>query len=98
MVGSALFPAPQSVRIGHFSQLGSTGLHTVAPSSISAWLNSPAPPTGINSSAVCQSLFILAVDFGSPSILKTLVNTRMTFVSRTGADWLNAIDLIAPLV
>ena len=94
-----LFCARQTSFQGHASHKGAPfGRHTVAPSSISAWLKAPALFSGIISNksfsiAVRTDAFMISA---SSSVTRDM--TRSTFPSTAGTGMPNAIDAMAPAV
>ncbi len=90
--------AEQCSITGQVRQCGARGVHTSAPSSISAWLKSDAEPSGINSLA-SFSMAILVLPFVISSLIrKYLDSTLMTFPSTAGSGKLYAMLRTAPAV
>ena len=94
--------AAHAAAIGHTRHFGEVGEHSVAPSSMIAWLRSPGAcscgSAVISSPARAHNAFVPAVDLMSSSIANTRASTRATFPSTSGARSPNAIDAIAPAV
>jgi hypothetical protein len=94
--------ARQASRTGHTRQVGAVGVHTVAPSSITAWLRSPAASSAgsaaITAPARVHSARVPAADLTSVSTANTRASTRATLPSTSGARSPYAIDAIAPAV
>jgi hypothetical protein len=89
--------APQRERTGQSPQRGVCGVHTVAPSSIMAWLKSPGRLGSTSSCAIfsngeialediqtSQQNAFISLLLGSPLIRRSRASTRMTFPSTTG--------------
>jgi len=77
-------------------------VHTVAPSSISPWLRSPAADRRDSPAITAPASDHIArapvVDLTSVSIANTRARTRATLPSTSGVRAPNAIDAIAPAV
>ena len=86
---------------GQREQPGDAGVHTVAPSSIIAWLKSPArcPPSARTSSpARAHTCFFSAASSAAPASASTRASTRTTLPSTIGAASPNAMLAMAPAV
>mmetsp|Transcript_2594 Transcript_2594/g.9426 ORF Transcript_2594/g.9426 Transcript_2594/m.9426 type:complete len:248 (+) Transcript_2594:561-1304(+) len=82
-------------RNGHCWHFGFFGAHVVAPSSIIAWLKSPARAGSTNASATARISFAAVPFNGSPLIIHARVNTRYTLPSTAAAGVPNAMDATA---
>ena len=93
--------ARQCAASGQREQPGDAGVHTVAPSSIIAWLKSPActPPSARTSSpARCHTRFFSPASSAAPASASTRARTRTTLPSTIGAASPNAMLAMAPAV
>ena len=90
--------ARHSSRTGQSRQLGDSGRHTVAPSSINAWFQSPGRSSATSVSATRHSAFSRTGSPAAPSRAKSRASTRATFPSTTGTGSPKAIEATAPTV
>ena len=97
---SWIFPcilAWQNGAAGHSSHLGSQfGTHTIAPSSMSPWLKSPAQSFGIIFLSFSSICFLVLCFIMSLSSAVILVITRRTLPSTAGYGSPKENELIAP--
>ena len=85
-------------RNGQTAQRGSPGTQTSAPSSISAWLNSPQCRAGNRAAANAQSFCCVAGKVTFAVMPNTRANRRATLPSTTGSRSSKAMLAIAPAV
>src|SRR6476620_1171806 len=94
----AVLRAEHSIATGHTSQRGALGRHTVAPSSIKAWLKSPGRCLGTNLVAIFQSSFLSGPLLGSPLKENSRDKTLATLPSKAANLFPKAILMIAAAV
>src|SRR2546428_334382 len=94
--GFPLRNAPQCERRGHFGHRGAVGRHTVAPSSIRAWLYVPGSSGGTRLAAISNSRRRASPRVRSPLRRNTRESTRIAFPSTAGTRSPNAMLATAP--
>ena len=85
---------------GHEGHEGSRGVHTVAPSSMSAWFQSPggAGTSATRRSAMAHTRALPGPDFTSSRIAKSRARTRATLPSTRASRFPKAMLATAPAV
>lgn len=83
---------------GQRAQSGAALVHSVAPSSIIAWLRSPGRLASTSSAASRQNSLTLCGAFGLAPTARRRETTRITLPSTSGTASLYTIDAIAPAV